>query len=170
VTPRWLRIHNAPRMGQGLGRRWRLRSRQQRSWSGSIPREATRSLNPPSSASPGAKGCRSVVASLKIAIKTGMVAGLETATGDHHASDWRLRTRRGSYIGTIKTLSLNIKARFLPAEPSENKAPNLRVISGKVEIRAARRRTSKDNTVYHAVKLDDPSFSGADLRQPRRGR
>jgi len=28
-----------------------------------------------------------------------------------------------------------------------------------VEIGAAWRRTSKDNTVYHSVNLDDPSFS-----------
>jgi len=70
------------------------------------------------------------------------------------------RAEDGSYTGTIKTLSLNIKARFLPAEPSENeKAPNLRVVvAGNVEIGAAWQRTSKDNTVYHSVKLDDPSF------------
>ena len=71
------------------------------------------------------------------------------------------RAEDGSYSGTIKTLSLNIKARFLPAEPSENeKAPNLRVMAGNVEIGAAWQRTSKDNnTVYHSVKLDAPSFS-----------
>jgi uncharacterized protein (DUF736 family) len=69
------------------------------------------------------------------------------------------RAEDGSYSGTIKTLSLNIKARLLPAEPSENeKAPNLRVMAGNVEIGAAWQRTSKDNTVYHSVKLDDPSF------------
>jgi uncharacterized protein (DUF736 family) len=71
------------------------------------------------------------------------------------------RAEDGSYAGTIKTLSLNIKARFLPAELSENeKAPNLRVMAGNVEIGAAWQRTSKDNTVYHSVKLDDPSFPG----------
>ena len=43
------------------------------------------------------------------------------------------RAEDGSYSGTIKTLSLNIKARFLPAEPSENeKAPSLRVMAGNV--------------------------------------
>ena len=69
------------------------------------------------------------------------------------------RAEDGSYTGTIKTLSLNFKARFLPAEPSENeKAPNLRVLAGNVEIGAAWQRTSKDNAVYHSVKLDDPSF------------
>ena len=71
------------------------------------------------------------------------------------------RAEDGSYTGTIKTLSLNFKARFLPAEPSENeKAPNLRVVVGNVEIGAAWQRTSKDNNpVSHSVKLDDPSFS-----------
>ena len=69
------------------------------------------------------------------------------------------RAEDGSYTGTIKTLSLNIKARFIPAESSQNeKAPALRVMSGNVEIGAAWQRTSKENTVYHSVKLDDPSF------------
>jgi uncharacterized protein (DUF736 family) len=69
------------------------------------------------------------------------------------------RAEDGSYSGTIKTLSLNIKARFLPAEPSDKeKAPNLRAMAGNVEIGAAWQRTSKDNTAYHSVKLDDPSF------------
>ena len=45
------------------------------------------------------------------------------------------RAEDGSYSGTIKTLSLNIKARFLPAEPSENekdndKAPDYRIFAG----------------------------------------
>ena len=70
------------------------------------------------------------------------------------------RGEDGSYTGTIRTLSLNIKVRFVPAEPSQNdKAPDLRVLAGNnVEIGAAWKRTSKENTVYHSVKLDDPSF------------
>jgi uncharacterized protein (DUF736 family) len=69
------------------------------------------------------------------------------------------RAEDGSYTGTIKTLSLNIKVRFLPVETSGNeKAPSLRMMAGNIEIGAAWQRTSKDNTVYHSVKLDDPSF------------
>jgi uncharacterized protein (DUF736 family) len=65
----------------------------------------------------------------------------------------------GILSGTIRTLSLNVKARFVPAEASSNeKAPALRVLAGSVEIGAAWKRTSKDNTAYHSVKLDDPSF------------
>ena len=69
------------------------------------------------------------------------------------------RDEDGSFTGTIKTLSFNIKARIVPAEASQNeKAPDMRVLSSNVEIGAAWKRTSKENTVYHSVKLDDPSF------------
>lgn len=69
------------------------------------------------------------------------------------------RGEDGSFTGTIRTLSLNVKARIMPAESSQNeKAPDLRVFVGPVEIGAAWRRTSQENTVYHSVKLDDPSF------------
>ena len=49
------------------------------------------------------------------------------------------RAEDGSYTGTIRTLSLNIKVRFIPAEPSQNeKAPDLRVLAANnVEIGAA---------------------------------
>lgn len=70
------------------------------------------------------------------------------------------RNEDGTYVGAIKTLSLNIKARLVPAESSANeKAPDLRVLVGNVEIGAAWKKTSKENTVYHSVKLDDPSFT-----------
>ena len=63
------------------------------------------------------------------------------------------------FPGTIKTLAFNIKARLVPTDESTNdKAPDLRVLVGNVEIGAAWRRTSKENTEYHSVKLDDPSF------------
>ena len=90
-----------------------------------------------------------------------MVAGLKQQTEIIMAQIGTFtRGEDGVFAGTIKTLSLNIKARFLPAEPSENeKAPSLRVMAGNVEIGAAWQRTSKENTVYHSVKLDDPSFS-----------
>ena len=69
------------------------------------------------------------------------------------------RGEDGTLSGTIRTLSLNVKARFVPTEPSSNeKAPALRVFAGPVEIGAAWKRTSKDNAVYHSVKLDDPFF------------
>jgi uncharacterized protein (DUF736 family) len=72
------------------------------------------------------------------------------------------RGKNGTFTGTIRTLTLNVEARFVPTEPSSNeKAPALRLFAGTVEIGAAWKRTSKDNTVYHSVKLDDPSFPKA---------
>ena len=69
------------------------------------------------------------------------------------------RGEDGSYTGTIRTLALNAKARIMPAESSQNdKTPDLRVFVGSVEIGAAWKRTSQENTVYHSVRLDDPSF------------
>jgi hypothetical protein len=44
------------------------------------------------------------------------------------------------------------------------------VLAGNIEIGAAWKRTSKENTVYHSVKLDDPSFPAPIFAQPRRGR
>jgi len=65
----------------------------------------------------------------------------------------------GVFAGTIKTLSLDVTARLIPADASSNdKAPYLRVLVGNVEIDAAWRRTSQENTEYHSVKLDDPSL------------
>ena len=69
------------------------------------------------------------------------------------------RGEDGVFNGSIRTLSLNVKARLIPADSSSNeKAPAVRVLAGRVEIGAAWQRTSKENTPYHSVKLDDPSF------------
>ena len=75
----------------------------------------------------------------EVAIKAAMVAGLKQQQEITMAQIGTFtRAEDGSYTGTIKTLSLNIKARFLPAEPSGNeKAPNLRIMAGNVEIGAA---------------------------------
>lgn len=65
------------------------------------------------------------------------------------------------YTGTIKTLAIDAKARLVPSDPAStsDKAPDLRVIVSGVEIGAAWRRISKDDRIYHSVKLDDPSFT-----------
>jgi uncharacterized protein (DUF736 family) len=69
------------------------------------------------------------------------------------------RGEDGVFTGSIRTLALNVKARLTPADASSNKkAPDLRVLVGNVEIGAAWKRTSKEDTPYHSVKLDDPSF------------
>jgi uncharacterized protein (DUF736 family) len=114
----------------------------------------------PSSAVLRAFGCGPAVVALSIAIRPRW-ARSETAVKEITMAQIGTFTRGedGTFSGTIRTLSLNIRARFLPAEPSQNeKAPDLRVLAGNIEIGAAWKRTSKEGTVYHSVKLDDPSF------------
>jgi uncharacterized protein (DUF736 family) len=110
----------------------------------------------------GPEGCGSAVAALTDRRQGPRWSRVQTAVKEITMAQIGTFTRGedGSYTGTIRTLSLNIKVRFVPAEPSQNeKAPDLRVLAGNnVEIGAAWKRTSKENTVYHSVKLDDPSF------------
>jgi uncharacterized protein (DUF736 family) len=67
----------------------------------------------------------------------------------------------GAFSGTIKTLTLAIKARFIPVEKKSDKTPDLRVVVGaphNIEIGAGWLKTSRDGRDYHTVTLDDPSF------------
>jgi uncharacterized protein (DUF736 family) len=68
------------------------------------------------------------------------------------------RASDGSFSGTIKTLTLAIRTRLIPVDKTTDKAPDLRVVVGDIEIGAGWRKTSRDNRDYHAVTLDDPSF------------
>lgn len=65
----------------------------------------------------------------------------------------------GSYSGSIKTLTLNVRAAVLrPNEKSDDRAPDYRILAGQTEFGAAWKRTSQQNRDYLSVKLDDPSF------------
>jgi len=76
----------------------------------------------------GPYGCGSAVPGLRIAIKAAMVAGLKQQTEIIMAQIGTFtRGEDGVFAGTIKTLSLNVKARLVPADASTNdKAPDLR--------------------------------------------
>jgi uncharacterized protein (DUF736 family) len=65
----------------------------------------------------------------------------------------------GSLNGTIKTLTLNVKATIRPADKDNDKAPDYRVFAGTVEFGAAWKKTSREDREYLSVKLDDPSFA-----------
>ncbi|MDI4666928.1 DUF736 domain-containing protein [Xanthobacter sp. AM11] len=69
------------------------------------------------------------------------------------------RNEDGSFAGVIKTLSLNIKARFVAADKESEKSPDLRALAGSIEIGAGWKKAAKETgREYHSVKLDDPSF------------
>lgn len=71
-------------------------------------------------------------------------------------------THNGSYTGTVRTLTLNVKVRLVPSDKASENAPDYRVVAGNgLEIGAAWRKLSKAERPYLSVTLDDPSFPAA---------
>ncbi|MDK7587438.1 DUF736 domain-containing protein [Alcaligenes faecalis subsp. phenolicus] len=62
------------------------------------------------------------------------------------------------YTGTLRTLTLNTKATFVPVESDNDKAPDFRVMAGTFELGAAWKKVSQNERPYLSVTLDDPSF------------
>src|SRR3954454_20749855 len=70
-----------------------------------------------------------------------------------------LTTSDNGFTGSIKTLALNIKAKFIASEKDHEKAPDYRIFAGSTEFGAAWKKTARDSDrEYLSVKLDDPSF------------
>ena len=63
-----------------------------------------------------------------------------------------------SFSGQIKTVTLNVKAKFAPAQKDNDKAPDYRIFAGQTELGAAWKKTSNAGREYLSVKLDDPTF------------
>jgi len=64
------------------------------------------------------------------------------------------------YNGQVRTLSLNLKARFVRIETPSDTGPHYRIFAAAgVELGAAWEKTARETgRVYLSVKLDDPSF------------
>jgi uncharacterized protein (DUF736 family) len=70
------------------------------------------------------------------------------------------RDEAGAYTGTIKTLTLNVKASIKPCDRDNERAPDFRVTAGGVEFGAGWSRTARETGAeYLSLKLDDPSFT-----------
>ena len=64
------------------------------------------------------------------------------------------------YTGSVKTLTLNVKAKFVATEKENDKAPDYRIFAGTTEFGAAWKKTARETErEYLSVKLDDPSFA-----------
>ena len=65
------------------------------------------------------------------------------------------------FTGAVKTLTLNVKAKFIPVEKESDKAPDYRILAGAVEFGAAWKKTAQNASKkdFLSVKLDDPSFA-----------
>ena len=64
------------------------------------------------------------------------------------------------YTGSVKTLTLNVKAKFVATEKENDKAPDYRIFAGSTEFGAAWKKTARETErEYLSVKLDDPSLA-----------
>ncbi len=62
------------------------------------------------------------------------------------------------FIGTVRTLTLNVKVKFVRNDKGSENAPDYRVQAAGFDIGAAWRKVSKAERPYISVTLDDPSF------------
>ncbi len=73
-------------------------------------------------------------------------------------------TKDGGWSGIIRTLTVDMKARFVPNDNrSSDSAPAFRVFAGRSEIGAAwsARSDGESPREYLSVRLDDPCLPGA---------
>lgn len=69
------------------------------------------------------------------------------------------RDESGNYNGTIRTLTLAVKATIRPVQPESDRAPDHRVSANGVEFGAAWTKAARETGAeYLSLKLDDPSF------------
>jgi uncharacterized protein (DUF736 family) len=62
------------------------------------------------------------------------------------------------FTGAVKTLTLNVKVKFVPSEGESERGPDYRIFAAATELGAAWKKTSNAGRDYVSVKLDDPSF------------
>lgn len=63
------------------------------------------------------------------------------------------------FIGSLRTLTFNVKVRIVPATKENDKGPDYRVLADAMEIGAAWKRQTPTKKAWLSVKLDDPSFA-----------
>ena len=67
--------------------------------------------------------------------------------------------QKDSFSGTVRTLTLNVKVKFVPNDKESENAPDYRILAaGNYEIGAAWKKVSKAERPYLSATLDDPSF------------
>lgn len=63
------------------------------------------------------------------------------------------------FAGSVKTLTLNVKAKFIATDGESERGPDFRIFAGATEFGAAWKKTVRESSrEYLSVKLDDPSF------------
>ena len=70
-------------------------------------------------------------------------------------------TGKDGYVGTIRTLTVNVKAKIVANDSKKSEgAPDFRVYAGRAELGAAwkAQTNGEEPRDYLSVQLDDPSF------------
>ena len=69
---------------------------------------------------------------------------------------------KDGYVGTIRTLTMNVKAKIVANDQKKSEgAPDFRIFAGRAELGAAwkAKTNSEQPRDYLSVQLDDPSFA-----------
>ena len=66
---------------------------------------------------------------------------------------------KDGFTGTLRTLTLNVKAKLVPNDKGDNEhAPDFRIQASGYDVGAAWKKTSEAGRAYVSCTLDDPSF------------
>ena len=66
---------------------------------------------------------------------------------------------KDGYTGSLRTLTLSVKAKFVPNDKGGNEnAPDFRIQATGDDVGAGWKKTSEAGRAYVSVTLDDPSF------------
>jgi uncharacterized protein (DUF736 family) len=89
-----------------------------------------------------------------------MGANLVQPKGNIMANIGTFTANKDGFTGTLRTLALNVKLKFVPNDRGGNEnAPDFRIQAGTgLEVGAAWKKTSEAGRDYLSVTLDDPSF------------
>ena len=80
------------------------------------------------------------------------------------------KSENGDYTGSVKTLTLNVKARITPVDKANDKAPDFRIYAGRTDLGAAWKKTSNEGREYLLGQARRSELFSPDLRLAGRGR
>jgi hypothetical protein len=101
-----------------------------------IPREARKTLPAALHFIP-ALWVQSIASGLSTAIEVAVGAARENQGNETMATIGTFTSTGNGFIGAIKTLNLNVKAKLARVENPSDKGPHFRIFSGNVELSAA---------------------------------
>ena len=139
--------------------------------SGGIPREAKKPSDAVLRCAAGLTAAGRSLPGRRTAIEAAMVAARQQ-NGDHHGYHRNLHRRRTTASpASVKTLTLNVKAKFVATEKDNDKAPDYRIFAGATEFGAAWKKTARETRSRISLgQARRSELPGPDLRLAGEGR